>query len=195
MSRTLGRLRFAPKPEKSSSPLREGLEDLEIGVLGEMGPKIRLQALFRDRFVGAVRQGHPLAREPELIAARYAAFGHVVASRSGRIGGPVDDALAVLGLQRKIAAVVPSFSAALAVARASALVPASCLLNPPAVNGHDLTAAWWAFELPVKTHAITVSQMWHPRSEVDPAHRWLRHLVLDVCRRQVPTRLNDPGQR
>ncbi len=29
----LARLRFAPKPEKTSRPLREGLVDLEIGVL------------------------------------------------------------------------------------------------------------------------------------------------------------------
>lgn len=55
------RLRFAPKPEKSDRPLREGLVDLEIGVLGDMGPEIRLQALFRDRFVGVMRTAHPLA--------------------------------------------------------------------------------------------------------------------------------------
>ncbi|WP_241165448.1 LysR family transcriptional regulator, partial [Serratia marcescens] len=59
------RLRFAPKPEKSDRPLREGLVDLEIGVLGDMGPEIRLQALFRDRFVGVMRTSHPLAQQPE----------------------------------------------------------------------------------------------------------------------------------
>ncbi|RTF35503.1 LysR family transcriptional regulator, partial [Serratia marcescens] len=81
------RLRFAPKPEKSDRPLREGLVDLEIGVLGDMGPEIRLQALFRDRFVGVMRTSHPLAQQPEIGAADYAACGHVVASRSGRILG------------------------------------------------------------------------------------------------------------
>lgn len=183
------RLRFVPKPEKTSRHLREGLVDLEIGVLGEMGPEIRLQALFRDRFVGVVRTGHPLEPEREVTAGQYASCGHVVASRHGRISGPVDEALAELGLERKIAAVVPGFSAALAVARSSdlvALVPASFLINQPAVNGIGGTATLCAFELPVKTGGITVSQMWHPRSEVDPAHRWLRQLVLSVCRRQVP---------
>ena len=38
------------------------------------------------------------------------------------------------------------------------------------------------FELPFKTRTITVSQMWHPRMERDPAHRWLREKVLEVCR-------------
>lgn len=181
-SAPLVRLVFAPKPEKSVKPLREGRVDLEIGVLGEMGPEIRVQALFRDRFVGVVRQGHPLSQLPEISVSDYVAWGHVVASRSGRAEGPVDQALAEQGVQRQVSAVVPAFPAALAVARASdlvALVPASFLLNQPAGLLHS-------FELPVKTAAITVSQMWHPRSEVDPAHRWLRQLLLTVCRQCVP---------
>jgi len=39
-----------------------------------------------------------------------------------------------------------------------------------------------SFPLPVPTEQITVSQMWHPRLDRDPAHRWLRALVLEVCR-------------
>ncbi len=178
----LARLRFAPKPEKGSRHLREGLVDLEIGVLGEMGPEIRLQTLFRDRFIGIVRKGHPLELKPEVTASQYVAFGHVVASRRGRLGGPVDEALAEAGLERRISAVVPSFPAALAVAQASdlvALVPASFFTHH---NGIAAAATLHAFELPVKTKGITVSQMWHPRSEADSAHRWLRQLVLSVCR-------------
>ncbi|WP_447886017.1 LysR family transcriptional regulator [Serratia fonticola] len=185
----LVRLRFSPKPEKTSKPLREGLVDLEIGVLGTMGPEIRVQALFRDRFVGVVRAGHPLAREPEVKASQYAALGHVVASRRERTYGPVDEALAELGLRRNIAAVVPSFPAALAVAQESdlvALVPASFLINQPVANIDGGVATLWAFELPVTTRLITISQLWHPRAEADPAHRWLRQLVLNVCRKLVP---------
>ena len=55
-------LRFAPKPEKTSRYLREGLVDLEIGVQSNMGPEIRLQRLFEDRFVGVVRKGAPAGR-------------------------------------------------------------------------------------------------------------------------------------
>ncbi|WP_202303598.1 LysR family transcriptional regulator [Dryocola clanedunensis] len=178
----LARLRFAPKPEKSAKHLREGLVDLEIGTLGEMGPEIRLQALFRDHFVGVVRRGHPLSEVAVISAEHYVAFGHVVASRRERVTGPVDEALADIGLQRNIAAIVPSFPASLAVAKASdliALVPGLFLLNQPA-------DAFYVFELPVKTRGLTVSQMWHPRNEVDPAQRWLRRLVLDVCREQLP---------
>ena len=182
-------LRFAPKLEKTAAHLRDGSADLEIGVLGEMGPEVRVQALFRDRFVGVVRQGHPLAMEREVTAERYTAFGHVVASRRGRTSGPVDEALAALGLQRTVVAVVPSFPAALAVARASdliALVPASLLGKQTESQAWSASATAYAFELPVKTGEITVSQMWHPRLEVDPVHRWLRQLALTVCRERLP---------
>ena len=172
-------LRFMPKPEKTSSALREGRVDLEIGVPGDMGPEIRLQTLFRDRFMGVVRKDHPLALR-QISAEDYVSFGHVVVSRRNNTYGPVDDALAEVGLKRKIAAVVPGFSAALAIAQHSdlvALIPASFL-----IAGSD---PLYAFELPVKTREITISQMWHPRSEVDPAHRWLRQLALSVCREKV----------
>jgi DNA-binding transcriptional LysR family regulator len=48
--------------QKKVRPLREGQVDIEIGVLGEMGPEIRVQALFRDRFIGVVRRSHPCHR-------------------------------------------------------------------------------------------------------------------------------------
>jgi DNA-binding transcriptional LysR family regulator len=176
-------LRFAAKPEKSVRPLREGRVDLEIGVLGEMGPEIRIQALFRDRFVGVVRRAHPLAQAKKVTVSHYVAYPHVVASRRGLMSGPVDEGLAEAGFARKIAAVVPGFPAALAVARSTdliALVPGSFLINLAAPEDY------FSFELPVRTQGITISQMWHPRSEVDPAHRWLRAFVRDVCRRLIP---------
>lgn len=181
-------LRFAPKPEKSAKSLREGRVDLEVGVLGNMGPEIRLQTLFRDRFMGVVRKGHPLEQEIAMTPAMYASFGHVVVSRRERHVGPVDVALAELGLQRRIAAVVPGFSAAVAVAQASdlvALVPASFLINQPVTERNGSAATLYAFGLPVETDEITLSQMWHPRSDVDPAHRWLRQMVLSVCRQRL----------
>ena len=175
-------LHFAPKMEKDSRYLREGRVDLEIGVVENMGPEIRLQALFRDHFIGVVRAGHPLLSSPAVTAGQYASYGHVVASRRGRSHGPVDDALAELGLARKVASVVPGFPAALAVAMASdliALLPASYLPAPPA--GGKAGQAFGTFELPVPTQVITISQMWHPRLEMDPAHRWLRQLVRRTC--------------
>ncbi|SEM21703.1 transcriptional regulator, LysR family [Pseudoxanthomonas sp. GM95] len=174
-------LRFVHKARKSATPLREGQVDLEIGVLDAMGPEVRVQALFRDRFVGVVRTGHPLAAAAQVGVEAYLGFGHVVASRRGREHGPVDAALAALGLERRIAAVVPGFPAALAIARDSdliALVPASYAQAQPQHASEGLHV----FALPLALEGITVSQMWHPRLHDDAGHRWLRALVLNECR-------------
>jgi DNA-binding transcriptional LysR family regulator len=183
------RLQFAPKPDKDVRALREGVVDLEIGVLGKSGPEVRVQALFRDQFVGAVRVGHPLLGKGKITPQRYSGFGHVVASRRGSASGPVDEALAALGLTRTVVAVVPSFRAALAVASVSDLVAlvTSSFFN--ATQGHQTKsgpAVVRSFPLPVRTEAITISQMWHPRLDADPAHRWLRGLVLAACREMGP---------
>ncbi len=165
------RLRFAPKPDKDVQPLRLGLVDLDIGVLGETGPEVRVQALFRDRFIGVVRAGHALAAGA-MTPERYAACGHVVTSRRGRTVGPVDNVLSTLGLARVVVAVVPGFPAALAIARASDLVALVPERQTAAARG-----GMHSFPLPVQTEAVTVSQMWHPRLDADPAHQWMRSLV------------------
>lgn len=184
------RLRFAPKPDKDARPLREGLIDLEIGVLGESAPEARTRMLFRDGFVGVARAGHSLLAGRKITPQRYAACGHVVASRSGRIAGPVDDALETLGLKRTVVAVVPSFPAAVQIARCSdliALIPRSFVHGiTEAANGASQGVQ--SFELPVRTPEIAVSAMWHPRMDADPAHRWLRNTVMAVCQSECRSR-------
>ena len=170
------RLRFVQKPDKDSTPLREGIVDLETGVVGKaMGPEVRAQALFRDRFIGVVRKGHLLSHG-RITPTRYAAGRHISVSRRWLDQGPIDAALAPLGLQRKIVAIVGGFSTALALARGSDLIA-----SVPERHTGILRAGMHSFPLPVSTPEITVSLLWHPRLDADPGHRWLRGHVRDVC--------------
>ncbi len=170
------RLCFVQKPDKDSAPLREGAVDLEIGVVGSTAaPELRTQALFRDRFIGVVRAGHALG-EGEITPARYAAGQHISVSRRGLFKGGIDDALEPLGLQRDIVTIVGGFSTALALARASDLVA-----SVPGRHTGVLRAGMHSFDLPVATPAFTVAMLWHPRLDADPAQRWLRGCVREVC--------------
>jgi DNA-binding transcriptional LysR family regulator len=174
------RLRFVQKPDKDSAPLRDGTVDLETGVVGEtMGPEVRAQALFRDRFIGVVRMGHPLSRG-EITPSRYATGRHILVSRRGLDEGPIDEALKPFGLEREIATTVGGFSTALALARASDLIA-----SVPERHTGNLRAGMHGFPLPVSIPHITVSLLWHPRLDADPAHRWLRWCVRDVCAAQL----------
>jgi DNA-binding transcriptional LysR family regulator len=164
-------LHLAPKPTKDAEALRIGSVDLEIGVLGEFAPEIRTRALFQDHFIAAVRPGHPLLSCP-VTPERFAASLHVVASRRGQLAGPVDEALAELGLFRRIAAVLPGFPDTLEVARRSDLVAQV----PRSVLSGDLIE----IALPVEVPGITVSAMWHPRLDADPEQRWFRKIVFST---------------
>jgi len=170
------RLRFMQKPNKDSAPLREGAVDMELGVIGATtGPEIRTLALFRDRFIGAVRKSHPLSRG-KITPARYAAGRHVLVSRRGLDRGPIDEALAPLGLERKIVTIVGGFATALALARDTDLIA-----TVPERGTQSLRKGMHSFPLPVATPEVAVSLLWHPRLDADPAHRWLRGRIRDAC--------------
>jgi DNA-binding transcriptional LysR family regulator len=170
------RLRFVPKLDKDSTPLRDGVVDLETGVIGKTtGPEVRAQALFRDHFIGVVRKGHPLSKG-RVTPARFAAGKHVLVSRRDVERGPVDDALEVSGLKRDIVASVGGFAAALALVRATDLIA-----TVPQRHTENLRTGLHSFRLPVTVPEVTVSLLWHPRIDADPAHRWLRACVREVC--------------
>ncbi|WP_439626560.1 LysR family transcriptional regulator [Shinella sp.] len=170
------KLRFVPKPDKESTPLRDGLVDIETGVIGgTTGPEVRAQALLRDRFIGVVRQGHPLLDGP-MSAERFAQGDHIVVSRGRRERGPVDEALDRIGLKRTIAVTVASFSEAVTLARSSDLI---AQVSDRSTTGFREGMA--SFALPVDVPEFTVSMLWHPRMDADPAHRWLRACLREVC--------------
>ena len=171
------RLRFVQKPDKDSAPLRDGTVDLETGVVEKLtSPELKVQALFQDHWIGVVRKGHPLSRG-KITPARYAAGRHISVSRYGLDKDPLDAALGALGLERTVVvSLVGGFATALALARASDLIA-----SVPERHTGKLRAGLHSFPLPVSLPAFTVSMLWHPRLDADPAHRWLRSLVRDVC--------------
>lgn len=173
------RLRFVRKLDKSSDGLRDGSIDLETGVVaGTSGPEVRAQALFADRYVGVVRGDHPLARGAVSLS-DYAAWRHVVASRPGLDLLGIDAMMEAQGAARSVMTTVDGFSAALALARGSDLVA-----TVPERHTAGLRAGMHSFPIPLPVPEFTISLLWHPRLDGDPAHRWLRKCVQKACRGQ-----------
>jgi DNA-binding transcriptional LysR family regulator len=170
------RLCFVQKWDKESSHLRTGAADLETGVVGATAsPELVTQSLFTDRFVGVVREGHPILRGPMTLE-RYADAKHVIVSRRGLKAGPIDDALSELGAARDATVTVSGFSTALALVRSSDLIA-----TVPEKHTENLRADLCAFALPFAFPTITVSMLWHPRWHADPVHKWLRGCIREVC--------------
>jgi DNA-binding transcriptional LysR family regulator len=104
---------------------------------------------------------------------------------------PIDEALALLGLQREIVAFLAGgFAAAIALARSSDLIAAV-----PEHHTAKLRARMHSFALPVSTPEFTVSLLWHPRLDADAAHRWLRACVRDICTEQLEDSIHVRGGR
>ncbi|ENE9464347.1 LysR family transcriptional regulator [Yersinia enterocolitica] len=170
------RLRFMQKMDKDSALLRDGIVDLETGVVGSSSsPELRTRGLFRDRFIAVVRAGHSLS-QGEISPERYASQGHIMISRRQGHKGPVDDALQLVGLERNAVTYVDGISTALALVKGSDLVA-----TVPERHTRNLRSGMFSFSLPITSPVIMISMLWHPRMEADPAHRWLRQCVLDVC--------------
>lgn len=176
------RLRFVQKTDRDPSALRDGLVDLETGVVGrETGPEIRTTMLFRDRFIGVVRRDHPLAAG-DVSLEQYIAGMHVeIAQHVTRHGlnrlGPIDDSLQQAGAQRNVVAIVGGFSTALALARSTQMIA-----TVPEHHTANLRIDMHTFDLPFEISTINVSLMWHPKTDSDQAHRWIRGCLRDTCR-------------
>lgn len=170
------RIRFIRKLDKDSAGLRDGDIDLETGVVGKtIGPEVRAQSLFTDRYVGVVRIGHSLA-SARIDPKSYAGCRHVLVSRQGLDLGAIDERLHMLGLDRNIVTTVDGFAAALALARGSDLVA-----TVPERHTIGLRENMVTFALPIDVDEFSISLLWHPRMEGDPAHRWFRQIVRQAC--------------
>ncbi|HEX6345603.1 LysR family transcriptional regulator [Umezawaea sp.] len=170
-------LRFRPDTLEDTPALREGLVDLEVGVLGRADPEIRGETLLTESLVGVVRAGHPLASARTVTARAFAAADHVAVSRRGRPRGPIDEVLADLGLHRRVTAVVPTYAASLFLARETDVV---CLVPATTGRGTLDVLGLRAFDLPFPFPPLALGMAWHPRNDRDRPHRWLRDRVRDV---------------
>ena len=169
-------LQFVAKPDKQSGPLRVGEVDIETGVIdATTAPEARAVPLFDDRWVGVVRNGHPLAGR-KVSVARYVEAEHVHVLRRGLHSTDIDDAVAAAGLTRHVAILVHGFSAALALARETDLVA-----TVPEKHTAGLRQDMHVFPVPLALPTFTLSMLWHPRMDGDLGHRWLRGQIRSVC--------------
>jgi DNA-binding transcriptional LysR family regulator len=180
-------LAVVPMPKRLSDSLETGDVDLAIfPVLLDPQPfeldtqvdaELQSRTLFRDSFRCFVRNDHPaLAGRRKLTLNAYTRLNHVLVSPGGDGPGLVDRLLDARGLKRRIALRVPHFATALEVIAQSDLV-----LTAPSSLSRCSTASTLASRpapLDIPEHAITM--IWHPRFTEDPAHRWLRDLMIDV---------------
>ncbi|WP_078593866.1 LysR family transcriptional regulator [Streptomyces sp. NRRL S-920] len=174
------RLRFLGESHMDAPLLRQGIADLELGVIDTTSPEVHVEHFRDDRMLGVVRPGHPLL-QGELTPQRLAAADHLTVSRRGRLSGPLDAALAELGLSRRVVGSVGTFAASLFILLRTDLVGlVTSWARPPADRLGLVT-----FEIPLDLPPLPLGMAWHPRHDADPAHAWLRGCARDLLRTYV----------
>jgi DNA-binding transcriptional LysR family regulator len=167
-------IRFENEATDDFEALRTGAASLAIGSYSNLPSDISSEHLVDEHLVAVARAGHDCLKR-NMTVRRFAALDQLVVSRRGIAHGPVDQLLAEHDLRRRVAAVVPSFAAALAMAAQSDLV---AIVPSRFANVFTKAAGLRQFAIPLALPTVDVRQIWHHRLANDPAHQWLRSCIL-----------------
>jgi DNA-binding transcriptional LysR family regulator len=156
--------------------------ELDLVISGQEAPteRFRAQTLIVDRYVAAMRRGHPAVQKTFDLDA-FAKLPRLVISSSGENVAFVDTKLAAWGQAEPAMLEAPYLSAGAILAQSDMV----------AVLGSRIAEAFrhaWPIvisELPFESPALKSVMIWHRRFDDQPGHRWLRDLVATVARAET----------
>jgi DNA-binding transcriptional LysR family regulator len=163
-------------PGAATRALEQGEIDLLLASRRVIPAGLASQPLFEDRFRVARRRGHPSGAGP-IDLDTYCRGRHVIVSPNGAFDSAIDVELARLSLRRHVVAAVPNYAL---VPLVLAATDHFCTLPERFLGRHADTLD--VVDAPLDLPGIALAMAWHPRSETDAAHRWLRDRVLEEAR-------------
>jgi DNA-binding transcriptional LysR family regulator len=134
----------------------------------------RSEPLLEETMVCVVDEQHPLARTKRLTLEDYLRLQHLSITTEGADQATIDGRLAAMGTRRDIVVSAPTHQSGLGLVRGSDLIatlPARLLGDGRGRPGLHV------IEAPVPLQDVTLSLVWHPRSDLHEAQRWLRQQV------------------
>jgi DNA-binding transcriptional LysR family regulator len=155
--------------------LERGTADLAFVPNFMTASSLMKRALPPQPFVVLLRKGHPVLRKRrQLTLEAYLELGHLLIAPHGLPGSIVDAALRALGKQRRVVARIQHFTAAPPIIASSDLA-VTC---PATVfTAMERWVPVVALPPPLPLPIDHSSSVWHPRSDNDLGHAWLRGLI------------------
>lgn len=155
--------------------LARGDCDLAITIPEFAARDLQSRQLYREHYVAVAGRKTKIGTRLSLDA--FCRSDHILVSPAGGgFTGPVDDALAALGRTRNVAISVPSFLVVPALLKAGDFI---AVLPARLVGGHSDQLR--TFRPPLNVPDFDVIAAWHPRVHSDPAHQWLRGLLVKTA--------------
>ncbi len=170
-------LRVIASHAPSSELLRENRCDLLITPLPPPGADILHRRLFSD---GWVTFYDPMTGRAPRSLDEYRAVRHVTVVFDGQERLEFDKTLVAEGIERDIAVTVPNFSGVRAFLRGTAM-----LASLPSLLASGPMRGFARSTLPFPTAELPMYMVWHHRNRQDPAHVWVRTLLVDVVRQTL----------
>ena len=167
---------------ESLASLESGRIDLALLSSEPRSTNFRAEEVFQDRLVGVIDEHHPLMAgggdRVDLDA--FLSHPHLVVTQGATTHDAVDASLSRLGRDRVILAEIPTSAVGLETLRGTNLV----MSLPTRLLDASTTLGFRTFPLPLDRVDQTYWQVWHRRTDEDPACAWLRRLVRTLCTRQ-----------
>ena len=171
----------AVSPDRGLDYIREGRIDLLIAyfVVTKLPGNFRTRVLLRDSYRVLARKGHPYFRG-RMTLEGFAKAGHVVvAPRDTWQPGPMDLALAQVGLERDIRVMVPHYLVVPYVVAETDLV-ATVPARAAARMARGLPIS--TFKPPLEVASFKLEMAWDERQHHDPSHKWLRDQLIELAK-------------
>ncbi|WP_259781553.1 LysR family transcriptional regulator [Aestuariispira ectoiniformans] len=160
-----------------AAQLERGDVDILIGSRHMVPPTMKARKLFDENYVMVQRKGHPRGTGA-LDLDSYCALDHVLVSTSGgSFRGTIDEQLEAFGRKRNVVLSVHQFVLAPIVVERTDYVS-----TLPERLVRCRAARLDSFELPFIAKGYSIYAAWHPRSQADPAHNWLRQQLIEMGR-------------
>ena len=177
------RLRSVFKPiEETLSGLASGRIDYALGFLPSLETGIHRRSLFEQRYVCALRVGHPLA-EQDLDLATFCAQDHLLVEYSGSGHQVLEKGLLDAGLRNRIKVRLPQYlSAPHFIVNSDLLWCAPAILVERLARYYPLVAK----PLPITLPTFEIALYWHDRFHRDPANKWLRDFIAPQFASALP---------
>ncbi|MBV4533734.1 LysR family transcriptional regulator [Pseudomonas sp. SWRI107] len=166
---------FPCKRRETTKELAAGRLDFAVDAPLNTDPQVRHVRLMQDRYVCAMRPGHPLA-DSKLTLDSYLGMTHIhISSRRNGLGY-VDLALGKMGVQRRVALRSQHYLMASQVLQQTDMV---MTVPERFARRHQLRHQ----PLPVEVPALETHLYWHESTDQDPANRWMREQIIELCER------------
>lgn len=168
--------------ERMYQQLSRGEVDLALITPQTTPDDLHGRALYEEDYVCVARSHHPLAlaATSEMTLEQFCEQEHILMSTEGNFTGVTDEALAKLGLTRRVGMSVNSFLVIPDILRLTDMIAVVPHRMVPANN--DLII----LPLSLKVPGFTKSMAWHERTHRDPGHQWVRALCVEVSQHPEP---------